>query len=81
MISVVDRLLVRAVVGRDGEGHVALSPPPGGYIVSAMDLDDAMRLLGGRRPRLLLAGSGAVAVAAVLLLAAATLALLGLLGA
>lgn len=73
MISVVDRLLVLAEARRDGSGGVSLAPPRGGYIVSALDFDDAMRLLGGRRPRLLLAGSAAVAVSVALLLAAALL--------
>lgn len=79
MISVVDRLLVLALVRRDGEGRIGLSAPGGGYIVSAMELDDAMRLLGGRRPRLLLAGSAAVAVSVALLLGAVIVALVGLL--
>jgi hypothetical protein len=78
MISVVDRLLVLAAVHRDGEGRVRLAPPLGGYILSAMELDDAMRLLGGRRPRLLLAGSVAVAVSVGLLITAALLAVVGL---
>jgi len=78
MLSVVDRLLVLAVVQRDGDGRVRLAAPRGGYILSAMDLDDAMRLLGGRRPRLMLAGTAAVAVSVVLLFAAAMLAVVGL---
>ena len=75
MVSIVDRLLVLAAVIRDAEGAIALAPPPGGYLLSGLELDDAMRLLGGPRPRLLLAGTAmawlAVAVlgiAAVLLL-------------
>lgn len=80
MISVVDRLLVLADARRDAAGAVSLAAPRGGYIVSALDLDDAMRLLGGRRPRLLLAGSAAVAVSVALLLAAALLTITGLLG-
>ena len=78
MVSVVDRLLVLADVRRDGEGRVRLAAPRGGYIVSAMELDDAMRLLGGRRPWLMLAGTAVVAVSVVLLLAAVTLAVVGL---
>jgi hypothetical protein len=50
MIGVIDRLLVLATVERDGRG-VRLRPPPGGYVISAMELDDAMRLLGGPRRR------------------------------
>ena len=79
MISVVDRLLVLAEVQRDREGAARLVPPSGGYILSALELDDAMRLLGGRRPRLLLAGSAAVAVSVLLLVAAALLTVVALL--
>lgn len=78
MISLVDRLLVLAVVRRDGQGRPRLAAPPGGYILSAMELDDAMRLLGGRRRRLLLAGSAAVTVSVALLFAAALLTVVGL---
>lgn len=74
MVSVVDRLLMLAEVGRDGEGRIRLSAPRGGYVLSAMELNDAMRLLGGRRPQLMLAGMAAVAVSVALLLAAAILA-------
>lgn len=80
MISVVDRLLILAVVRRDGEGRIGLTPPGGGYLISAMELADAMRLLGGRRPRLLLAGSVAIAVSVALLFCAAILALVALTG-
>lgn len=57
MVSIVDRLLILAMIGRDEGGRLRLEPPPGGYLLSAMELDDAMRLLGGPRPRLLLAGA------------------------
>lgn len=79
MLSVVDRLLVLAVVHRDAQGRVGLAAPPGGYILSAMELDEAMRLLGGRRPRLLLAGSAAIAVSVALMIAGALLAVASLL--
>lgn len=79
MISVVDRLLVLAEVQRGKAGSLHLSPPRGGYLLSALELDDAMRLLGGGRPRLLLAGSAAVALSVALLLAAAFLTAAGLL--
>lgn len=71
MLSVVDRLLVLAVPRRDGAGAVRLDPPPGGYVISSLELDDAMRLLGGRRRGLL--GIGVAAVAGGLLLVAAGL--------
>lgn len=50
MISVIDRLLVLSRVERDAAG-VHLRPPPGGYVISAMELDEAMRLLGGPQRR------------------------------
>jgi hypothetical protein len=50
MISVIDRLLVLAGVERHA-GAVRLRPPPGGYVISALELDEAMRLLGGPRRR------------------------------
>jgi hypothetical protein len=71
MVSVVDRLLLLAQVARGADGEVALVPPPGGYLLSSLELDDAMRLLGGRRPRWLLAGAAAIGLAIVLLGAAA----------
>jgi len=77
MVSVVDRLLVLARVGRNDEGRVVLAPPAGGFILSALDLDDAMRRLGGPHPRRLLAGAVAMAVAALLLAVAALLAIAG----
>jgi len=55
-ISVVDRLLVLARAVRGPDGEVALAPPPGGFVISALELDDAMRLLGGPRRAWLLAG-------------------------
>lgn len=73
MISIVDRLLLLAAVRRDADGRVALAPPRGGYVVSTLELDDAMRLLGGPSPRLMLAGTAAVALSIVLLCAAALL--------
>jgi hypothetical protein len=67
MVSVVERLLVLASVQPAAGGpnepgspdqKVRLSPPPGGYLISGLELDDAMRLLGGRRRELLLVGYG-----------------------
>jgi len=79
MLSVIDRLLVLAVVLRDGTGRIQLVPPKGGYIITALELDEAMRLLGGSRPRWMLAGTAAVACSVALLVAAALLAVAGLL--
>jgi hypothetical protein len=76
MVSVVERLLVLARVERDAGGTVILRPPPGGYVVSTLELDDAMRLLGGPRRRLLLIGYALVLAGVLgLLLAGASLAL------
>jgi hypothetical protein len=74
MVSVVDRLLVLANVNRDADGRIALAPPRRGYVISSLELEDAMRLLGGPRPRMMLAGTASVAVS-IILLAAALLAL------
>jgi hypothetical protein len=77
MVSIVDRLLLLAVITRDADGRIALGPPPGGYILSSLELDDAMRLLGGPRPRLMLAGTAAMVLAIALLGAAALLLVAG----
>jgi hypothetical protein len=82
MLNVVDRLLVLASVGRDADGAVVLRPPPGGYVIAALELDDAMRVLGGPRRRLLLVGYGlALAGAGAAILALGTLMLAWLTGA
>jgi hypothetical protein len=81
MLSVIDRLLVLADVRRDPGGRVMLAPPSGGYVISGLDLDDAMRLLGGGRPRLLVAGTALVTVGAALALGGAVLGLVVLAGA
>jgi hypothetical protein len=78
MVSVIDRVLLLATVTRDAEGHVALAPPRGGYVVSALELDDAMRLLGGPHPRLMLAGAASVALSVLLISAAVLAAVAGL---
>jgi hypothetical protein len=77
-LSVVERLLVLAAVRRAADGTISLFPPPGGYVISALELDDAMRLLGGPRRGLLLPAAAAIGVGALLtavgaVLAAATL--------
>jgi hypothetical protein len=77
MVSIVDRLLLLAAITRDADGRVALAPPPGGYLLTSLELDDAMRLLGGPHPRLMLAGTAAVAVSVALLGAAALLLVAG----
>lgn len=79
-LSVVDRLLVLARATRAPDGGVVLEPPDGGYLVSALELPDAMRLLGGRRRRWLLAGAALVGIGIVTGLAGLLLAALGALG-
>jgi hypothetical protein len=79
-INVTDRLLVLAQVARTPEGRVSLEPPEGGYVISNLALDDAMRLLGGERRRLVAAavigvGLGAVVAVAGLLGAVVAVAL------
>ena len=49
-INVTDRLLVVARPIREA-GRVRLEPPEGGFLISSLALDDAMRLLGGRHRR------------------------------
>lgn len=51
-LNVTDRLLVLARVERDDRGRPDLVPPDGGYLVTNLELDAAMRLLGGPRRRL-----------------------------
>lgn len=72
-IGVIERLLVLAEVRRGPDGVVSLVPPAGGYVISALELDDAMRLLGGPRKWLLLASVVALAVGVVLAFSGALL--------
>jgi hypothetical protein len=62
-VSVVERLLVLARVEDGPNGEPRLSPPAGGYLLCALELDDAMRLLGGPRRELVLIGYGLLLVA------------------
>jgi hypothetical protein len=61
-LDVTDRLLVVARAVRDDAGRVRLEPPSGGYVISNLALDDAMRLLGGRHRRLAAAGVIGIAI-------------------
>jgi hypothetical protein len=54
-IGVADSLLVLAEVRIAGDGSASLAPPAGGYVISSLALDDAMRVLGGGRRALLAA--------------------------
>jgi hypothetical protein len=73
MVSVVERLLVLGEVRRASDGTVSLVPPAGGYVISALELDDAMRLLGGPRKALLLASTAALGLGLALVLVGALL--------
>jgi hypothetical protein len=66
-ISEVDRLLVLARVRVDGPGAARLEPPPGGFVISALELDAAMRLLGGPHRRQLAAAIASLALGGLLL--------------
>lgn len=66
-LSVTDRLLVLARADRGPDGLVVLRPPAGGYLISALATEDAMRLLGGPHRRLLWAGVVALGLGLLLL--------------
>jgi len=72
-VSVVERLLLLASVVRDEAGTIWLRPPPGGFVISTLELDDAMRLLGGPHRRVLLAGYALLGLGLVAALLAAIL--------
>ncbi len=72
-INVTDRVLLLARAVHHGE-RVRLEPPEGGYLITNLELPDAMRLLGGRHRRL-------VAGAVIGLAFAAALATIGIVGA
>jgi hypothetical protein len=65
-INVTDRLLVVGHPRREG-GTAHLDPPEGGYLISAVALDDAMRLLGGRNRRAAAGGVIGLGLAIVLM--------------
>lgn len=50
-LNVTDRLLVVARPAVNEGGTVSLEPPDGGYLITNLELPDAMRLLGGRHRR------------------------------
>lgn len=59
-LSVVDRLLVLGEVRSSPLNGPSLTPPRGGYLISSLDLDAAMRVLGGPHRARLLAGAASV---------------------
>ena len=66
-INVTDRLRMLVRAADDGAGRPRLEPPNGGYLVTNLELDEAMRLLGGRHRRLVVAAIIGVAASVVLL--------------
>ena len=65
-INVTDRLRVLARADVDESGRPRLEPPGGGYLVTNLELDEAMRLLGGRNRRLVAASIVALIISIVL---------------
>jgi hypothetical protein len=61
MVNTVDRVGILAVVHRRDRGELRLDPPQGGFIISTLELDAAMRLLGGPRRSLVVGGYAGVA--------------------
>jgi len=68
-ISEVDRLLVLASVTIDHREEAHLEPPAGGFVISSLELDAAMRLLGGLHRRQLTAAIAVLAIGGLLLVA------------
>ncbi len=66
-INVTDRLLVVARPVRTDDGRMRLDPPDGGYLLTNLALDDAMRLLGGRNRQATAIGVIGLGLAIVLL--------------
>jgi hypothetical protein len=80
MVSVVERLLVLAIAERAPDGLTRLRPPQGGYVIATLELADAMRLLGGRRPRVMLGGVAMIVLGGVAALAGLATLLAGAMG-
>jgi hypothetical protein len=66
-ISEVDRVQVLARLRADATRTAVLQPPPGGFLISGLELDAAMRLLGGQHRRQLAVSIGVLAVGAAAL--------------
>ena len=75
-LNVTDRLLVVARPSQWDDGRVRLEPPPGGFVITNLALDDAMRLLGGPKRTVAVAGVVGIAIGAALVLIGAVGALL-----
>ena len=70
-LNVTDRLRVLARARIDESGRPRLEPPDRGYLVTNLELDEAMRLLGGRNRRLVAASIIGLAISIVLVAAGA----------
>jgi len=66
-ISEVDRVQVLARVRADDVGGAVLEPPAGGFVISGLELDAAMRLLGGQHRRQLAIAIGVLMLGGVVL--------------
>jgi hypothetical protein len=75
-LDVTDRLLVVARPSQGDDGRVRLEPPPGGFVITNLALDDAMRVLGGPKRTVAVAGVVGIAVGAALVVIGAVGALL-----
>ena len=75
-LDMTDRLLVIARPSEGDEGRVRLEPPPGGFVITNLALDDAMRLLGGPKRTVAVAGVVGIAIGAGLVVIGAVGALL-----
>ncbi|MGI8872686.1 MAG: hypothetical protein ACR2KI_08860 [Candidatus Limnocylindria bacterium] len=78
-VNIVDRLRVLAIVRRSAAGALELAPPPGGYVISNLEVDEAIRVLGGPRRELIGPALVASFLGAGLLVAALGAAIGGLL--
>jgi hypothetical protein len=78
-LNVTDRLLVLARADRGEGGRVILREPAGGYLISSLALDEAMRLLGGPHRRLLGLGVLGISIGTLLLMSGLALGVAGLL--
>jgi hypothetical protein len=81
MISEVDSLLVLARLGIQPGAPPRLAPPAGGFVISSLELDAAMRLLGGLHRRQLAGAIGVLAAGGALLVGGLLAALVSWIGA
>ena len=68
-LNVTDRLRLLARARLDEAGRPRLEPPGGGYLITNLELDEAMRLLGGHNRRLVTASIVGLFVGALLVAA------------